>query len=142
MTSESNVGEAIVTEISGFSDAMKAWTAANKALLSQAGIDIAMTASDGGAAISGSGKSGSVTVYAQTQSPDLFDETASTDGFVELTARATISADGQWYVEVLNADTAETELEVTRLLSTNDDLEKELAQFIDFLKEHSFHQST
>jgi hypothetical protein len=122
-------------------DAMRAWVAANKAPLSQAGIDIAMTVSDGEAAISGSGKGSNVTVYAQTQSPDLFDETASTDGFVELTARATVSADGQWYVEVLNADTAETALEVTRLLSVTDDLDRELVQFIDFLKEHSFNQS-
>lgn len=130
-----------MTEITEFLDAMKAWVAANKAPLSQAGIDIAMTVSDGDAAISGGGITGNVTVYAQTQSPDLFDETASTEGFVELTARATISADGQWHVEVLEADTAETALEATCQLSSTTDLEKELAGFIDFLKEHSFTQS-
>lgn len=114
----------------------KRWVAASKARLSQEGLDIAMTVSDGDK--SGDSKGGSVTVYAQTQSPDLFDETASTDGFVELTARATVWEQGDLYLEVLVAQTADTIREERRPLDSGEDVPGLLDEFCAFLKEKSY----
>lgn len=117
-------------------ESAKRWVAASKETLSREGIDIAMTVSDNDA--SGGGKGASVTVYAQTQSPDLFDDGASTDGFVELTARATVWEQGEWYVEVLVADTAETIREEHRRLDTGEDAPGLLDALCQFLKAKSY----
>jgi hypothetical protein len=117
-------------------ESAKSWVAASKAKLTEEGVDIAMTVSDSDA--SGGGKGASVTVYAQTQSPDLFDDSASTEGFVELTARATIWEQGEWYVEVLVAETADTIREERRHLDGDEDPPGLLDALCQFLKAKSY----
>jgi len=117
-------------------ESAKSWVATSKAKLSQEGVDIAMAISDSDA--TGGGKGASVTVYAQTQSLDLFDDSASTDGFVELTARATIWEQGEWYVEVLVAETAETIREEHRRLEADEGAHGLLDALCQFLKAKSF----
>jgi len=116
--------------------AMKQWVSDNKARLSQEGIDIAMTL--GEASSQSDHRGASVTIYAQTQSPDLFDEASSTDGFVELTARVTAWESGDWYSEVLDADTAETILEESLSAVNVMKMAALLEDFIRQLEKRSF----
>ena len=116
--------------------AMKQWVSDNKAELSREGVDIAMTLGNGVGPDDHRGAS--VTIYAQTQSPDLFDDSASTDGFVELTARVTAWEDGAWYSEVLEADTAETILEESISAVNVVKMAALLEDFVRQLKQRSF----
>jgi len=120
-------------------DVTKAWIADNKAKLSGEGVDLASAVSEGGA---GSGAGGSVTVYAQTQSPDLFDDDASTEGFVELTARFTVHADGAVAIEILEADSGETIEDRSAQPEHEAALQAMLDDFVRRLKIRSFGQAS
>ncbi|HVZ00082.1 MAG TPA: hypothetical protein VHA35_11290 [Dongiaceae bacterium] len=106
----------------------KAWIAGNKARLSKEGVDLASAVSEGV----------SVTVYAQTQSPDLFDDDASTEGFVELTARLTVRMSGGVELEILEAESGDAIESRSEAPAGLADLNALLEEFVRTLKSRSF----
>src|SRR5882757_2098995 len=125
-----------MTATASWLDLTKTWIAENKAKLSGEGVDLASAVTVGGAGNNGVGAS--VTVYAQTQSPDLYDENAATEGFVELTARLTVLADGAVEIEILEADSGDT-IESRREQPDQDAALRALLDgFVQTLKSRSF----
>jgi hypothetical protein len=129
MTSENAEG-AEMTATTPWLDLTKGWIAENKGKLSSEGVDLASAVSEAG--------HGSVTVYAQTQSPDLYDENAATEGFVELTARLTVLADGAVEIEILEADSGETIESRKERPDEETALHELLDGFVQTLKSRSF----
>jgi hypothetical protein len=91
-----------MVEKEGLIEGLQVWVAANKAPLSAELIDISLVVPDNEAAIA------AAVLYAETQSPDLYDDDADTTGYVDLVGRLTITHEGTIELEVLESDSAET----------------------------------
>lgn len=86
----------------GLIEGLQAWAADNKAPLSAELIDISLVVPESETAAA------AAILYAETQSPDLYDDDADTTGYVDLVGRFTVTHAGSIEVEVLESDSAET----------------------------------
>ena len=86
----------------GLIESLQAWATAHKEPLSAKLIDISLVVPDN------EGAAAAAVLYAETQSPDLYDDDADTTGYVDLVGRLTIQHDGTLELEVLESDSAET----------------------------------